>query len=69
MEYKCNQYKRPLVHKRIEPVSFVDIVANENCFQGYEVRKLSDITFPFMLEKESLTGQEVDDCIFAEKTA
>ena len=54
MKYKCDQYKRPLVHKRIDPVSFVDIIPNENCFQGYEVRKLSDITFPFMLEKESL---------------
>lgn len=54
MEYKSNSFKRPLKHKRIEPVAFVDIIENNTCFQGYEVCKLADISFPFMLEKEAV---------------
>lgn len=54
MELKCNLYKKPLKHKRIDPVAFVDIVCNENCFQGYKVQKIEDIKFPFILENESV---------------
>lgn len=52
MAKKCDQYKRPLLHKRIDPVDFVDIVENKDFFQGYQVKKLSEITFPFLLEKD-----------------
>lgn len=54
MERKCDQYKKPLLHKRIDPVAVVDIVENKSAFQGYEVKKIQDITFPFILEKESV---------------
>lgn len=51
MERKSDQYKRPLLHKQIVPAAFVDIAENSACFQGYEVRKIADISFPFLLEK------------------
>lgn len=54
MQYKCEQYKRPLKHRRIDPTAFVEIRENSKCFQGYEVCKLADISFPFMLEKDAV---------------
>lgn len=54
MARKCDTYKRPLLHKRIDPVSVVEIVENSRCFQGYEVKKLRDTAFPLTLEKEAI---------------
>lgn len=54
MEYKCDLYKRPLKHKRVEPTAFVEIVADAACFQGYQVRKVAELSFPFVLEKEKV---------------
>lgn len=52
MERKADLFKRELKHKRIDPAAFVQIEKDPDGFQGYTVRKLSDITFPFILEKE-----------------
>lgn len=51
---KNDLYKRPLKHKRIDPVSFAAITQDESAFQGYRVLKLRDMQFPFILEKESV---------------
>lgn len=54
MQKKSDMYKRPLKHTRVEPVSLVEIVNNPDAFQGYAVKKISEISFPFILEKEEL---------------
>lgn len=51
---KSVKYKKELLHKKINPVSVVDVVGDESCFQGYKIVKLSDIEFPICLEKESI---------------
>lgn len=51
---KCDMYKRPLLHKRINPTAFAEIKESPDVFQGYEVRKIGDISFPFILENDAL---------------
>lgn len=51
---KSELYKRELLHKKISPVSIVDVVKDNNSFQGYKILKLNDIQFPLKLEKESI---------------
>lgn len=54
MGLKCDSFKRPLKHKKIEPKTLVSIEKDIECFQGYKVCKIEDIAFPFLLEKESI---------------
>lgn len=51
---KSESYKRELLHKRIDPVSIVDVEYDNNYFQDYKIVKLCDIAFPLKLEKESI---------------
>lgn len=46
---KYDQYKKKLIHTRIEPSAIVEIEENEKGFQGYEVKKLADVSFPLIL--------------------
>lgn len=54
METKSDIFKRPLKHSRVEPVSLVKVYSDPNAFQGYAVKKLEDISFPIILEKEEI---------------
>lgn len=54
MQYKSDLYKKPLRHKRIEPISLVEVISDKTAFQGWKIKKLSDISFPLNLEKEEI---------------
>ena len=54
MQNKSETYKRPLKHKRIEPQALAEVYADKAAFQGWKVKKLSDISFPLTLEKEEI---------------
>ena len=51
---KCDWYKRPLRHKRIDPAAFVRVESDSNAFQGYKIVKLADIKFPFLLGEDAV---------------
>ena len=44
MQNKSETYKRPLKHKRIEPQALAEVYADKAAFQGWKVKKLSDIS-------------------------
>lgn len=54
MQNKSDTYKRPLKHKRIEPQALAEVCADKSAFQGWKIKKLSDISFPLTLEKEEI---------------
>lgn len=54
MQNKSEKYKRELKHTRAEPTALVEVCAEKTAFQGWEVKKISDISFPLTLEKEEL---------------
>ena len=54
MQNKSEEYKRELKHTRAEPTALVEVCAEKTAFQGWEVKKISDISFPLTLEKEEL---------------
>lgn len=51
---KSELFKRPLIHSRADAKTQITIERNENCFQDYEVKKVCELEFPIMLEKEEL---------------
>lgn len=51
---KCDSYKRPLKHKRIDPTAFVRVENDSKAFQGYKIVRVEDIQFPFILGEEPL---------------
>ncbi len=51
---KFDVYKKPLKHKRVNAGSFVNIEKDPDAFQGYKVKKLADISFPFTLGNEEV---------------
>ena len=54
MQNKSDTYKRPLKHKRIEPQALAEVCADKSAFQGWKIKKLSDISFPLTLKKEEI---------------
>lgn len=51
---KFDEYKKPLKHKRVTAQAFVNIENDPEAFQGYRVKKLADISFPFTLGKDEV---------------
>lgn len=51
---KSASFKKPLLHKRIDAESKVTIEKNEKCFQDYEVKFISEIKFPIVLDKDEI---------------
>ena len=47
---KFDEYKKPLKHKRVNATALINIEKDSNAFQGYKVKKIADISFPFTLE-------------------
>ena len=54
MEQRADQYKRPLLHKRVDAKHQVSIERDETAFQGYRVCKMGELNFPLVLEKEEI---------------
>lgn len=54
MILKSQQFKRPLIHKRIDAKYKVNIECDSNSFQGYNVNRIEELEFPFVLEKDEI---------------
>lgn len=50
----ANQYRRPLKHKRIEPIAICRFEQDDAVFQGWAVKRLADVTFPLRLERDEV---------------
>lgn len=54
MMNRANAFKKPLLSEKIYPVAFSEIKRDANAFQGYKVKKISEINFPFVLGAEEM---------------
>lgn len=54
MQNKSETFKKPLLTERVEPVALVKVCANKAAFQGWQVQKLSNISFPLTLEENEI---------------
>lgn len=54
MGYKSEQYKRELIHKRVDAQYSVSVENDESAFQGYRIKKIEELKFPLILGKEPI---------------
>lgn len=54
MQQKFDLYKKPLKHTKVCPAALVEITGDPSAFQGYAVKRLCEISFPLVLEKEEI---------------
>ena len=47
---KAEKYKPQLLHTDKKPLSVVEVVEQPSAFQGFGVKKLSDVSFPITLK-------------------
>lgn len=54
MKRKADEYRKPLLHTRVDPVSFVNIKNDEAAYQNCKVIKIQDVSFPIVLGHEEI---------------
>ncbi len=54
MGITADRYKRPLKHKRVEPVAVCKLEHDDTVFQGWTIKPIADVSFPLRLESEEV---------------
>lgn len=50
----ADRYKRPLKHKRVEPIAICKLERDDTVFQGWAIKPITDVSFPLRVENEEI---------------